>query len=84
MARRGGGVILNISSDLAIMAPDQRIYSKEGLPDEKQPVKPVSYPVIKIALIDLTRYAATYWADKTIRVNAICSGGVQTDQPKDF
>lgn len=84
MARRGGGVILNISSDLGIIAPDQRIYLKEGLPEDKQNVKPVSYPVIKSALIGLTRYAATYWAKKNIRINAICPGGVQTDQPKDF
>lgn len=84
MAKRKGGVILNISSDLGLIGPDQRIYSKDGLSDEEQPVKLVSYPVIKSALIGLTRYTATYWADKNIRVNAICPGGVQTDQPKDF
>ena len=84
MANRGGGVILNISSDLGVIAPDQRIYSKQGLPEEKQPVKPVSYSVVKTALIGLTKYLATYWADKNIRVNAICPGGVQTDQPDDF
>ncbi len=84
MAKRKGGVILNISSDLGLIGPDQRIYSKKDLSDDKQPVKPVSYPVIKSALIGLTRYAATYWADKNIRVNAICPGGVQTNQPKDF
>lgn len=84
MAQRGGGVILNISSDLGIIAPDQRIYAKPGLPPEKQPVKPVTYSVVKTGLIGLTRYLATYWADKNIRVNAICPGGVQTDQPEDF
>jgi NAD(P)-dependent dehydrogenase (short-subunit alcohol dehydrogenase family) len=84
MAKRAGGVILNISSDLGIVAPDQRIYLKRGLPEEKQPVKPVSYSVVKSALIGLTKYLATYWAGKNIRVNALCPGGVQTDQPDEF
>jgi len=84
MANGSGGVILNISSDLGVIAPDQRIYFKPGLPAEKQPAKPVSYSVVKTALIGLTKYLATYWADKNVRVNAICPGGVQTDQSDDF
>lgn len=84
MAKRGGGVILNISSDLGVIAPDQRIYRQKGLPEGKQPAKPVSYSVVKHGLIGLTKYLATYWADKDIRVNAICPGGVYTNQPDDF
>ena len=84
MARRGRGVILNIASDLAVLAPDQRLYRQEGLPEEKQPVKPVTYSVVKTALTGLTRYLATYWADHGVRVNAISPGGVYNGQPDEF
>ena len=84
MARRGGGVILNIASDLGVIAPDQRLYRKEGLPEDRQPVKPVSYSLVKTALIGLTRYLATYWADCGVRVNAISPGGVANGQPEEF
>jgi NAD(P)-dependent dehydrogenase (short-subunit alcohol dehydrogenase family) len=84
MAKSGGGVILNIASDLSIIAPDQRIYQKEGLSEDRQPVKPVTYSVVKHGLIGLTRYLATYWAKAGVRVNAISPGGVYTNQPEDF
>ena len=66
------------------MAPDQRLYTKEGLADELQPVKPVTYSVVKTALIGLTRYLATYWPEKNVRCNAICPGGIENGQPEDF
>ena len=84
MAKKGGGVIINISSDLGIIAPDQRLYHQKELEENKQPVKPISYPVVKSALFGLTRYLATYWADKNIRVNSLSPGGVYENQPEEF
>jgi NAD(P)-dependent dehydrogenase (short-subunit alcohol dehydrogenase family) len=79
-----GGSIVNISSDLGLIAPDQRLYAKNGVEDDKQNVKPVTYSVVKAGLIGLTRYLATYWADKNVRCNAMCPGGVKNGQPEDF
>jgi len=79
-----GGSIVNISSDLGLIAPDQRLYHKENLSKDQQLVKPVSYSVIKTGLIGLTRYLATYWIDQGVRCNAICPGGVDNGQSKEF
>lgn len=84
MARQGQGVILNIGSDLSVIGPDQRIYRKEGLSNEQQPVKPVTYSVVKAGLIGLTRYLATYWADRGVRANALLPGGVEAGQDDAF
>jgi NAD(P)-dependent dehydrogenase (short-subunit alcohol dehydrogenase family) len=79
-----GGSIVNISSDLGLIAPDQRLYLKENVSAERQSVKPVTYSVVKAGLIGLTRYLSTYWADKKVRCNALCPGGVENGQPVDF
>jgi len=84
MARRGKGVIVNVASELALVAPDQRIYGDPSLPPDQQPTKPVSYSVVKTGLLGLNRYLSTYWARAGVRVNALSPGGVENGQPEDF
>lgn len=84
MAQAGGGVILNIASDLGLIAPDQRIYRNPGETADNQSVKPVTYSVVKAGLIGLTRYLATYWPHAGVRANTLAPGGVYNGQDEAF
>lgn len=79
-----GGCILNIASDLSVISPDNRIYKKLNISDDDQPVKPVTYSVIKAGLVGLTKYLSTYWLGKNIRCNSLSPGGIYTTQPEEF
>ena len=81
---KNGGSIINISSDLGLIAPDQGLYSKDGTPNDEQNVKPITYSVVKTGIIGLTRYLSTYWSDQGVRCNALCPGGIENNQPDDF
>lgn len=78
MAKFRKGTILNVSSDLGIIAPDQRIYNKSNF------IKPITYSVVKHGIIGLTKYTASYWGKKNIRCNAIAPGGIFNNQDKSF
>jgi len=83
MARVGAGSIVNISSIYGMVSPDQRIYDyrrKTGAAF----VKPVAYSVSKSALMNLTRYLATYWASQGVRVNTLTLAGVEAGQDSEF
>ena len=82
MAKRKQGVIINVASDLSFISPDNRIYNNNS--KKINFVKPVSYSVVKHGIIGLTRYTATYWANKNVRCNAIAPGGIINNQSKSF
>ena len=84
MAINKSGVILNISSDLSVISPDQRLYKVDGTEENSQPVKPVTYSVIKSGLVGMTKYLATYWSANGVRVNALSPGGVYEQQDDEF
>jgi NAD(P)-dependent dehydrogenase (short-subunit alcohol dehydrogenase family) len=84
MAKNQDGVIINIASDLGVVAPDQRLYKKEGIAEDKQNVKPVTYSVVKHGLIGLTKYLSTYWPEKGVRCVSLSPGGVLNDQNDAF
>lgn len=78
-----GGTIINISSDLGLIAPNQSLYKNISYKNE-QDFKPITYSVIKFGIIGLTKYLSTYWSLNNVRSNAICPGGVELDQPNIF
>lgn len=82
MLTRSKGAIINISSIYGLVGPDQRLYENPANPT---PVyKPVTYSVTKSAATGLTRYLATYWAGKNIRVNTLTLGGVFNQHEDEF
>lgn len=85
MLAQGGGVIVNVSSTYGVVAPDQRIYQGVRSPYADTGFNtPVSYAVTKTAVLGLTRYLATYWGDKNIRVNALTPHGVYDNHDEAF
>lgn len=79
------GSIINIASDLGVIAPDQRIYLKKEQGEEAMRFyKPFSYSVIKHGLVGLTKYLSTYLAEFGIRVNTLSPGSIENEQDAEF
>lgn len=82
--KQRSGVIINISSDYGIISPDQRIYEVEEKQPWEQVKKPVSYSLIKHALIGFTKYLASYYGSTGIRVNTLCPASIFNNQKQEF
>ena len=83
MAAAGRGSIVNVSSIYGILSPVQSLYEFRRVEGEEF-VKPVAYSVSKSAILNLTRYLATYWARSGVRVNTVTLAGVADDQADEF
>jgi 2-deoxy-D-gluconate 3-dehydrogenase len=81
MLKHSYGVIINICSTYGLVGPDQRLYER---PDSPRQYKPVYYAVSKAGVLGLTRYLATYYAGKPIRVNALTPGGIFNQHDETF
>jgi NAD(P)-dependent dehydrogenase (short-subunit alcohol dehydrogenase family) len=78
MLNNGGGSMVNVSSTYGVVGPDHRIY--EGMKFNSLP----SYAAAKAGVHGLTRWLATYWGDKGIRVNTLVPGGVENNHDPEF
>ena len=83
MAEAGRGSIVNVCSTYGVVSPNQRIYEYRRAGGEPF-FKPVAYSASKSSLLNLTRYLATYWADRNVRVNTVTFGGVFNNQDEEF
>ena len=83
MAREGRGSIVNVSSVYGLLSPQQAVYEFRRRGGETF-TKPVAYSVSKSAILNLTRYLATYWAQAGVRVNTLTLAGIFNDQPEEF
>lgn len=81
MQKNKKGSIVNFSSTYGIVAPDQNIYKKGN---KRFFIKDAAYPTAKNAIIGLSKYLASYWSNKNIRVNVVAPGGVKNKQNRFF
>ena len=78
MFNNKNGSIINIGSDLSVIAPNQKIYKSSY----KNYKKPPTYSVIKHGLLGLTKYYASLYAENNVRVNMVSPGPVKNNQSR--
>ena len=83
VAQGNGGSIIQTASTYGIVGPDFRIYEGSEYMGCRI-TTPAAYAASKGAVVQLTRYLATYWGDKGIRVNTLVPGGIESGQNETF
>ena len=78
MTENGGGSIINIPSTYSVVAPNQNLYKGTSLGC------PAAYSASKGGIDALSRYLASYWANKKVRVNMITPHGVWNHHEDQF
>lgn len=79
MADEGRGSIINVGSMYGMVSPNQALYAYREKRDGRPFIKAVSYAASKSGLVNLTKYLATYWAPRNVRVNLVSFGGVKAE-----
>jgi short-subunit dehydrogenase len=78
MAEQKSGSIINMTSIYGVVGPDFSVYNGTSM------TMPAAYSAIKGALVNFTRYLASYFGPRQIRVNAVSPGGIFDNQNKVF
>lgn len=78
MSLKKSGVIINIASIYGVVGNDFSLYEEYG------GTSPAAYSAIKGGLINFTRYLASYYGKKGIRVNCVSPGGIFDNQHPSF
>jgi len=77
-SKQNYGNIINIASIYGVIPPKFDIYKDTDM------TMPVEYAIIKSSMIHFTKYLASYFSGKNIRVNSISPGGIHNNQPDTF
>lgn len=78
MTELGKGAVVNIASIYGIVGNDFSLYQEYG------GTSPAAYSAIKGGVINFTRYLASYYGPKGIRVNCVSPGGIVNSQHESF
>ncbi len=82
LKNKNGGSMIQISSIYGIVSPDFDIYKNSKYKGEIMS-SPAVYSASKAGVIGLTKWLASYWGEKNIKVNCIVPGGIEDSSSQD-